>query len=152
MSMSAMPPQLRAEIGSLDLEIVTGRLSALTITSSVTDNIKEKQDRDDELQKIKEGMQEGKHQDFRVDDQEVLYLGTRHCVPNDIELRKQLMTEAHNTPYALRPGATKMYHNLRSNFWWSGMKRDVAKYVQSCLTCQQVKAEYQRPRGELQLI
>ena len=42
MSMSAMPPQLRAEIESLDLEIVTGRLSALTITSSVTDNIEEK--------------------------------------------------------------------------------------------------------------
>ena len=62
------------------------------------------------------------------------------------------MTEAHNTPYALHPGATKMYHNLRSNFWWSGMKRDVVKYVQSCLTCQQVKAEHQRPGGELQPI
>ena len=64
---------------------------------------KEKQDRDEELQKIKEGMQEGKHQDFRVDDQEVLYLGTRLCVPNDVELRKQLMNEAHNIPYALHP-------------------------------------------------
>ena len=62
------------------------------------------------------------------------------------------MTDTYSTPYALHPGATKMYHNLRSNFWWSGMKRDVVKYVQSCLTCQQVKAEHQRPGGELQPI
>ena len=32
------------------------------------------------------------------------------------------------------------------------MKKDVAKYVQSCLTCQQVKVEHQSPDGELQLI
>ena len=62
---------------------------------------KEKQDRDEELQKINKGMQERKHQDFRVDNKGVLYLGTRLCVPNDVELRKQLITEARSTPYAL---------------------------------------------------
>ena len=30
------------------------------------------------------------------------------------------------------------------------MKRDVAIFVPRCLTCQQVKAEHQRPAGELQ--
>ena len=30
------------------------------------------------------------------------------------------------------------------------MKRDVAEYVSRCLTCQQVKAEHQRPGGLLQ--
>ncbi|KAL6140765.1 hypothetical protein ACLB2K_059059 [Fragaria x ananassa] len=34
-------------------------------------------------------------------------------------------------------------------FWWSGMKNDVAEYVFKCLTCQQVKAEHQRSRGML---
>ena len=29
------------------------------------------------------------------------------------------------------------------------MKKDVAEYVSECLTCQQVKTEYQRPRGML---
>ena len=32
------------------------------------------------------------------------------------------------------------------------MKRDVAEYVSKCLTCQLVKAEHQRPGGELQPI
>ena len=30
------------------------------------------------------------------------------------------------------------------------MKREIAKYVSRCLTCQQVKAEHQRPAGLLQ--
>jgi len=30
------------------------------------------------------------------------------------------------------------------------MKRDIAEYVTRCLTCQQVKAEHQRPGGLLQ--
>ena len=32
------------------------------------------------------------------------------------------------------------------------MKRDVVEYVERCLTCQQVKAEHQRPGGMLQLL
>ena len=38
-----------------------------------------------------------------------------------------------------------MYHDLRRQYWWSGMKRDVASFLARCLTCQQVKAEYRRP-------
>ncbi|KAL4580619.1 hypothetical protein LXL04_016819 [Taraxacum kok-saghyz] len=42
-------------------------------------------------------------------------------------------------------GATKMYRDLRENYWWPCMKRDVAKYVEECLTCRKVKEEHQRP-------
>ncbi|KAL5568183.1 hypothetical protein UlMin_024758 [Ulmus minor] len=44
-----------------------------------------------------------------------------------------------------------MYKDLKEKFWWFGMKGDVAKFVEKCLTCQRVKAEHQRPAGELQL-
>ncbi|WP_251363027.1 integrase zinc binding domain-containing protein, partial [Escherichia coli] len=43
-----------------------------------------------------------------------------------------------------------MYQDLKTQFWWEGMKEDVAKWVSKCLTCQQVKAEHQRPGGLLQ--
>jgi hypothetical protein len=43
-----------------------------------------------------------------------------------------------------------MYHDLKATYWWYGMKRDVVKYVALCDTCQQVKAEHQRPAGLLQ--
>lgn len=32
-----------------------------------------------------------------------------------------------------------MYHDLRRNFWWPGMKKDIAKFILECLICQQVK-------------
>ncbi|XP_075499114.1 uncharacterized protein LOC142537488 [Primulina tabacum] len=43
-----------------------------------------------------------------------------------------------------------MYRDLKMNFWWNGMKRDVAEFVSKCQVCQQVKAEHQRPGGLLQ--
>ena len=45
-----------------------------------------------------------------------------------------------------------MYKDLKESFWWPGMKKDVAKFVDKCLICQKTKAKHQRPAGELQLI
>ena len=60
------------------------------------------------------------------------------------------MQEAHYAPYSVHPGATKMYHDIKTTYWWSGLKKEVAKFVASCLTCQQVKIEHQKPTGLLQ--
>ena len=54
------------------------------------------------------------------------------------------MEEAHYSAYAMHPGSTKMYRTIRENYWWSGMKKDVAEFVSRCLVCQQVKAEHQK--------
>jgi hypothetical protein len=43
-----------------------------------------------------------------------------------------------------------MYKDLKTHYWWYGMKRDIAKYVSLCDICQRVKAEHQRPAGLLQ--
>ena len=43
-----------------------------------------------------------------------------------------------------------MYRDLRRQYYWSGMKRNVGDFVRWCLTCQQVKAEHQRLAGLLQ--
>ncbi|GKA44377.1 putative reverse transcriptase domain-containing protein [Tanacetum coccineum] len=60
------------------------------------------------------------------------------------------MDEAHVTRYSIHPGADKMYPDLRDMYWWPGMKRDIATYINKCLTCSKVKAEHQRPSGLLQ--
>ncbi|KAL2237203.1 UNVERIFIED_CONTAM: Transposon Tf2-11 polyprotein [Sesamum indicum] len=59
------------------------------------------------------------------------------------------MHEAHYAPYAMHPGSTKMYRDLRPYYWWPTMKKNVAEFVAKCLTCQQVKTEHQAPAGKL---
>nr|GFD41672.1 retrotransposon protein, putative, Ty3-gypsy subclass [Tanacetum cinerariifolium] len=68
----------------------------------------------------------------------------------DIELYVHGQHEAHSSPFSVHPGSTKMYHDLKQYFWWSGIKRDVATFVLKCLICQQVKIEHQRASGLLQ--
>ena len=81
-----------------------------------------------------------------------LYYKDRVCVPNDSELKKVIIKEAHNGSFAMHPGSTKMYQDLKVSYWWSGIKRDVSEFVTKCLVCQKVKAEHQVPSGLLQPI
>ena len=74
----------------------------------------------------------------------------RLCVPDSCDLKGEILWEAHRSRYTVHPWSTKMYKVMRRQFWWNGMKKDVAEYVSKCLTCQQVKAEHQRPGGLLQ--
>ncbi|KAI3701002.1 hypothetical protein L2E82_45643 [Cichorium intybus] len=73
---------------------------------------------------------------------------TRHnwiWMPTNGGIRQILLDEAHKSKFSIHPGATKMYRDLREDYWWPGMKRDVAWYVEKCLTCRKVKAEHQKP-------
>ncbi|KAL4023235.1 hypothetical protein IC575_016986 [Cucumis melo] len=49
----------------------------------------------------------------------------------------------------MHPGSTKMYRTLKKTYWWSGMKQEIAEYVDRCLICQQVKPIRQRLGGFL---
>ena len=66
------------------------------------------------------------------------------------DLREEILREFHCSRFAVHPGGTKMYQDLRRQYYWSGMKRHVWDFVRRCLTCQQVKAEHQKPAGLLQ--
>lgn len=44
----------------------------------------------------------------------------------------------------------KMYQDLKQKFWWTRMKREIARYVAECDVCQRVKAEHLKPAGTLQ--
>jgi len=66
-----------------------------------------------------------------------------------VEIRRQILEEAYNSRYSVHPGGTKMYRDVRLNYWWNNMKKEIANYVDKCLTCQRVKVELQHPVGEL---
>ena len=78
--------------------------------------------------------------------------GHRMCVPEYGELKRDIMEEAHSSAYAMHPDSTKMYKTLEEHYWWNGMKKEIIGFVFKCLTCQQVKAEHQRPVGKIQLL
>nr|GFD54722.1 retrotransposon protein, putative, Ty3-gypsy subclass [Tanacetum cinerariifolium] len=86
--------------------------------------IKEAQKEDSKIWTIIKNL--NKQVKFRLDDDNVLWQGTRLCVSNEATLREALLTEAHSSLFSVHSGSTKMYHNLKQHFWWSGMKRDVA--------------------------
>ncbi|RVW85779.1 Transposon Ty3-G Gag-Pol polyprotein [Vitis vinifera] len=66
------------------------------------------------------------------------------------KVKEEVMKEAHHSRFTVHPGETKMYHDLKRQYWWQGMKRDISQFVSKCLTCQQVKVEHQKPAGLLQ--
>ena len=43
-----------------------------------------------------------------------------------------------------------MYQDLKEQFWWHKMKREIGSYIAKCDICQRVKAGHQRPAGLLQ--
>ena len=65
-----------------------------------------------QIVKIIEEVQERKRPKFNVSNDSVLRFGNRLYVPNDFALKKEIMEEAHRTPYLVHPGSTKMYRDI----------------------------------------
>ena len=76
-----------------------------------------------------------------MDHKGILWFESHLVVPKNQELRKQILDEAHLSKFSIHPGSTKMYQDLQQNFWWTQMKRKIAKYVAECDTCQRVKGK-----------
>ena len=70
-------------------------IAQFRVRSVYLDRVKAAQKRDPQLQKIMYDVQQGQSRDFIVDREGTLRLGTRLCVPNVDELRKEIMEEAH---------------------------------------------------------
>ncbi|GKV34371.1 hypothetical protein SLEP1_g42748 [Rubroshorea leprosula] len=155
-SILAIQKELLEDLVKLDVELrvdsTTAYLAALRAQPALIDRIKLAQQKDSFLQKMKEKVKAGEPhmQEFRISDDEILWFGDRLCVPRNHALRGEIMGDAHYTSYTIHPGSTKMYRDLRSTFWWRNMKREIARFVSQCLTCQKVKAEHQRLPGKLQ--
>ncbi|GJY59096.1 putative reverse transcriptase domain-containing protein [Tanacetum coccineum] len=74
----------------------------------------------------------------------------RIYIPFQSDVKKLLLDEAHKSKYSIHLGATKMYLDLKRNYWWPSIKRDCVKCVEKCLTYLKVKAEHQKPYGKIQ--
>nr|GEZ90536.1 hypothetical protein [Tanacetum cinerariifolium] len=55
--------------------------------------------------------EDGKQDEFQLDDHGVLWCGGRLCVPDDTEIRVALLSDAHSSPLSIHHGLTKMFMN-----------------------------------------
>jgi hypothetical protein len=126
----------------------------IILTPTLRDEIITAQKNDEGLGHIKRRMQEcdSKVACFHEDVEGSLWFKERLVVPKKDALKKKIPDEAHKSRYSIHPGSTKMYHDLRKQFWWTRMKREKANYVSECDTCRKIKADYMKPRVLLHLL
>ncbi|GAU34277.1 hypothetical protein TSUD_321230 [Trifolium subterraneum] len=120
------------------------KLNRIELTCDLRSIIGSAQEKDMDLQR-----RIGKPE-FTVADDGVIQFGNRICVPNDADLKRSILEEAHKSGFSIHPGSTKIYHDLKKNYWWPNMKTEIAEFVSRCIVCQQVKIEHQKPAGPLQ--
>ena len=141
------------EMRKLTVEMVPqGSLNHLAIEPTIQESVISAQLRDKGVKIIKQELAQGeeKYKCFHLDHKGVLWFDNRIVVPKDHQLRRQILDEARLSKFSIHPGSTKMYQDLRQNYWWTRMKREIAKYVSECDVCHRIKASHLKVAGTLQ--
>ncbi|KAK1664470.1 hypothetical protein QYE76_052629 [Lolium multiflorum] len=117
---------LHQEFEQFRMELVSeGFLASIELQPTLIGQIKEAQKGNASIDGIKNQIAAGKAPGFTIDEEGVLWYKERLCVPSDSELKQVILQEAHDTLYSIHPGGTKMYQDLKEQFWWHGMKREL---------------------------
>ncbi|KAL6323506.1 hypothetical protein AAG906_039083 [Vitis piasezkii] len=126
--------QLLGDLRSLQVHmrvLDSGALVAnFRVQPDLVGRIKALQKNDLNLVQLMEEVKKGSKPDFVLSDDGILRFRTKLCVPNDGDLRRELLKKAHCSRLAIHPRGTKMYKDLRQNYWWSSIKRDNVQFHQ----------------------
>ena len=106
----------RKMIYALSLKDYDGRFDsyrALSAQLRVIPDLKQmivnSQKNDTKLQEIVRLVSIGDKTNYTIDESGGLLYESRLCVPNDMDLRKKILYESHNTVFTMHPGGNKMY-------------------------------------------
>nr|CAE04057.2 OSJNBb0062B06.15 [Oryza sativa Japonica Group]CAH68039.1 OSIGBa0139N19-OSIGBa0137L10.8 [Oryza sativa] len=112
-----IPPELNQQLEALNLIIVShGFLATLEAKPTLLDQIHEAQKNDPDMHGILKNMKQGKAVGFTEDEHGTLWNGNRVCVPDDKELKQLILQEAHESPYSIHPGSTKIVSKQSTNY------------------------------------
>ena len=81
---------------------------------------------------------------------DLLYKEGRIVVPEDNDIRKDLLKLYHDAPIASHPGITRTYELIGRMYTWPKMKEYVTAYVQGCSICAKAKRKNVKEQGKLQ--
>ncbi|KAJ9565367.1 hypothetical protein OSB04_001333 [Centaurea solstitialis] len=57
----------------------------------------------------------------------------RVWIPKLGGIQDLVLSKEHKSRMSVHPGRTKIYYDLKSEYWWPGMKHDIARFVEQCL-------------------
>ena len=118
-------------------EQAQGTLGSLVATPSLLSRVIESQGQDAEIVSIRDRVQSGTSDEgWTVHADGSIWYRGKVAVPQLTDLREEILKDFHCSRFAVHPGGTKMYQDLRRQYYWSGMKRHVWGFVRRCLTCQ----------------
>jgi len=132
-----LDPRIRAELAPVDPTIsILDEVTNLNRTAASLESLRADANKEDSPYTVENGL--------------LLYDG-RLVVPieEDDTLRARLLKEIHDQPSMAHPGQRKLLHLVRSRFYWTGWRGDVARFVRNCVTCRRMKIPRDRTPGNL---
>lgn len=84
-----------------------------------------------------------KFKEYRWEDELLWYQGCI-IVPDDETIKRDLASNFHDSPMARHPGQARSLELASRRYYWPGMKAWFNHYVDTCKTCQRVRA----PKGD----
>ena len=100
---------LRALNAHLSLSNDGTIVAKLIAKPNLLNRMLEAQKNDKKISAIVSQNREGKETEFSVNEDGFLYYRDRVCVPNDDELKKSILEEAHSGSFSMHLSSTKMY-------------------------------------------
>ena len=116
---------LRALNAHLSLTDDDEIVAELIARPDLLNRVLEAQKNDDKISIIVSQIGEGKGTKFFVKEDGSLYYKDQVCVTNGSELKKAILEEAQSGSFAMHPGSTKMYQDLKVSYCWFGMNQNL---------------------------
>ena len=65
-------------------------------------------------------------------DKNILFYKDKNYIPDDLDLRQDIVKMFHDHEMAGHPGELETYNSVKQHYWWPGMCTYVKRYVQGC--------------------
>ena len=119
----------------------------------IIEKIKKSEVRDDEVIKVVEEMKKAgvkvlKNDKWQIEDDLVLK-EEKVYMSKDDKLRLEIIQLHHDMLIAGHGRQWKTVKLVTRNYWWSGVTKEVKRYVEGCDQCQRMKNRAEMPAGKL---
>ena len=85
--------------------------------------------------KTQELKDQGKSADYKIDMDGLLTLRKIIFIPNRMELKEMILDEFHHSNCSGHPGYQNMLTAMKKDYFWPGIRKDIAEYVNRCIEC-----------------